>query len=198
MIYIKKPLDAARTYISRCDLEGELVVDATAGNGHDSVFLAQRVGEKGRVIAFDIQQAALLSTKNRLIENNLDQRVSLVLSGHEHAKKHVKDDIAAAMFNLGYLPGGNHSITTCAETTIKALDVLIKKLKPGGIITLISYTGHSGGVREKNEVLAYCSKLSQTQYTVLNYEMINQINDPPSLVVMERHKYLGFIKESRD
>ena len=189
MTHVEKPLAAARMFIGRCNLKGQQVVDATAGNGHDTVFLAQCVGVNGRVIAFDIQKEALSSAKKRLIENDLVDRVDLVLSGHEHAEKYVKGDIAAAMFNLGYLPGGNHSITTCPEKTVKALDVLINKLTPGGIITLVAYSGHSGGLKEKKDVIAYCSKLPQNRFTVLSYGIMNQINNPPSLLVIEKHKY---------
>ena len=43
--------------------EGDLAVDATAGNGHDTVFLAQAVGETGKVFAIDVQAAAIGSIR---------------------------------------------------------------------------------------------------------------------------------------
>ncbi len=187
MAAVEKPLIAARAYILRCSLEGGLAVDATTGNGHDTVFLARLVGESGQVIAFDIQQAALDQTRKRLAAAGLEERVRFVLNSHEHAEAYIQGSISAAMFNLGYLPGGDQHLTTLPETTLKALAILLDKLKPGGIVTLVVYTGHAGGYEEKEAVLDFCSRLDQQRYTALHYQMINQANLPPSLVVIERH-----------
>ena len=105
MTIVVKSLQMAKRYISACVSEGEQVVDATCGNGRDTLFLAELVGEKGKVFSFDIQAEALSKTRRLLEANNLLSRVHLIQSGHEHIQDYVHGKIAAVMFNLGYLPG---------------------------------------------------------------------------------------------
>ena len=101
---------------------GDWAVDATVGNGHDTLFLAQRVGPPGRVFGFDVQAAALASAAERVL--GLDQ-ITLFHAGHEHLAERLpaeaKGRLAAAMFNLGYLPGGSHEIVTRTQTTLAGL-----------------------------------------------------------------------------
>jgi len=188
---IEKPLLAAKSFIRRCSLDGETAVDATAGNGHDTLFLARLVGENGRVLTFDIQNEALETTRARLAEENLENRVALILSGHEYADQYLDGPVAAAMFNLGYLPGGDHSIVTSPKTTSTALRILAGQLKTQGIITIVMYSGHPGGSEEKAAVLDCCSQLPQKHFTVLSYELVNQANNPPSLLVIEKKEATG-------
>ncbi len=112
--------------------EGDVAVDATAGNGHDTLYLAQKVGERGHVYAFDVQQAALDSTKERLAENGIpDERVTLILSGHERMADYVKEPVRCVLFNLGWLPSGDHSVTTRVPTTLAAVEAACGLLLPG-------------------------------------------------------------------
>ena len=104
-------------------------MDATAGNGHDTVFFANLVGESGHVFAFDIQQEAVDATMKQLLENDLIHRVTVVKDGHEHVAHHVQNEIAGAIFNLGYLPGSDHSIVTTPNTTLEAIDQILKPIK---------------------------------------------------------------------
>ena len=100
-----------------------LCIDATAGTGKDTVFLAKLVGEKGRVISMDIQEMAIEQTKKRLLKERLSDRAEVVLDSHAHMDKYAqKDSVSLIMFNLGYLPGGDHSLSTKADTTIEALE----------------------------------------------------------------------------
>ncbi len=186
MPLLKKSLEKAREYIVSSVNEGDLAVDATAGNGHDTVLLAELVGKRGRVISFDIQEEAIAATRKRLRDNNLLERVELLHEGHENLLRHVKGEVAAVMFNLGYLPGGDHSIITRKETTIEALNAVLTVLRRGGIITVVVYTGHQGGKEEGDALLDYCSGLEQGKYTVLYYQFLNQSNEPPSLLVIEK------------
>jgi tRNA A58 N-methylase Trm61 len=132
---------------------GDAVIDATAGNGHDTCCLAEAVGSKGQVYAFDIQRAALDAARERLRDQGLDERVTWNLAGHEfmstHLPGHLRGKIRAITFNLGYLPGGDHSLTTRVPTTLAALEEAIRLLAPGGLITLMIYHGHPEGVEEK-------------------------------------------------
>ncbi len=131
---------------------GMIAVDATAGNGHDTLFLAQSVGPTGIVYAIDIQSASITTTRQRLLSEDIDKSVVLVQASHENwaailpAEHYQKVD--AVMMNLGYLPGGDQAIKTKAESTTKAIREAFAWLKPGGIMTVLAYIGHSGGEEE--------------------------------------------------
>ncbi|MFV9509768.1 class I SAM-dependent methyltransferase [Tepidibacillus sp. LV47] len=165
--------------------KGDIVVDATCGNGFDTVFLAELVGETGKVYGFDIQEQAIIKTKNRLKEKNLLDRVHCIQESHEEIKKWVKHKVKAAMFNLGYLPGSDKTIVTKGETTIKAIEALIHLLTDDGIIVLIVYTGHDQR-QEANIVETFLKSFSQKEYTVMKLQYINQINHAPYLIAIEK------------
>lgn len=169
---------------------GDLVIDATAGNGHDTLFLAELVGEKGQVLSYDIQKAAIDNTRQRLEKENLLHRASLIQRGHETIKQDLTPDstIKAAMFNLGYLPGGEHSIVTKPNTTLKALQTLENYLVPRGMITIVAYHGHTGGKEELTALQNYLMDLDQKRFSVLEYKFINQANNPPILYVIEKKR----------
>ena len=186
MPVICRPLRMARTMVMNCLTAGDKAVDATAGNGRDTVFLARLVGASGKVWAFDIQKCALINTARLLESENLKSHVSLVEDGHEHLTHHVEDNLGAVMFNLGYLPGGDHRVITRPSTTLIALEAALKSLRQGGIVTLIIYSGHPGGKEEEDALLQYAASLEQTKFTVLHYRMLNQINNPPSLLAIEK------------
>lgn len=128
---------------------GDFVIDATAGNGHDTVFLAQSVGETGRVLAIDVQPQAIGSTQARLENEGLRDRVTLHLGCHrEIAEIAGGESPGAILFNLGYLPGGDHGVITRTENTIRAISSAARILKPGGVLAVICYPGHDGGGEE--------------------------------------------------
>lgn len=178
-------LEVARKLIRERVNRGNTVIDATMGNGHDTLFLAQLVGETGRVIAYDIQPAALEKTAQRLQEAGVDQHVELCLASHEQLNQ-VTEPVSAIMFNLGYLPGGNKEITTQAAGTIRAIQAGLERLVPGGIITIVVYWGHQAGKVEKDAVLAFCEQLDQSEYLVLRYQYLNQQNQAPFLIAIEK------------
>lgn len=139
---------------------GDHAVDATAGNGHDTLFLARRVGTHGCVTAFDIQPAALAATRNRLEEHDLLAPVRLIAAGHEAMAEHLTGPpIKAAMFNLGYLPGGDKTVITQAETSLRGLSAACRLLAPGGRISVLVYIGHAGGSEEYNAVRGFLEEL---------------------------------------
>jgi len=187
LIVLKKPLLMAQELIARCVSPGDVVVDATAGNGHDTLFLAELVGDQGKVYSFDIQDEAISKTTQKLIDARLLSRVHLIYSGHENIAFYVKEKVSAVMFNLGYLPGKNHLLVTRPDTTLSALKASLEKLRFGGVITLVLYSGHTGGEEEKKTIIDYCSKLDQGRFTVFLYEMINWKNYPPALLSIEKH-----------
>ncbi len=191
---LERVLPYAKTLLSSVINEGDIAVDATAGNGHDTLFLANLVGETGFVYAFDIQQQAVDVTIQRLKENGLEHRARVILDGHEQLTKYVQEEVAGAIFNLGYLPGGNHDIITKGETTISAIEQLLSLLKIGGIIVLVIYHGHEGGKEERDAVIEFVKSLPQKYVHVLRYEFINQKNDPPFIIALEKMKKLPDLK----
>lgn len=165
---------------------GHTVVDATAGKGSDTEFLAREAGAQGHVYAFDIQEQALQWTKERLTAAGLADRVTLCHAGHEDMLRHVPGPVQAVMFNLGYLPGADHTVITRPSTTVQAVQAAVQLLRTGGLITVVIYPGHAGGFEERAALEQYLSVLPQRQYTVARYEIINQKNNPPLVVAIEK------------
>lgn len=166
---------------------GDTVVDATMGNGNDTLLLARLVGGKGRVYSFDIQEVALQNTRKKLHEAGIMDNVELICDGHQNMDRYVPKGIKAAMFNLGYLPKGDHRIGTKAETTIEALKKSMECLLVGGIVMMVIYYGGDSGFEEKEAVLEYVKTIDCRKFTVLVSEFVNQINCPPIAVCIEKN-----------
>jgi len=171
--------------------EGDVCVDATMGNGHDTLFLARLVGDGGRVVAFDVQEAALRATRDRLTAAGIPTaRCELLLRSHAEMAEAVGPDavgrVAAVMFNLGYLPGGDHRVVTRPETTLAALDAALLLLRPGGALTAVVYPGHEGGASEASAVADWAAALPQEKYQAMSYRFLNQRNAPPYVVAVEK------------
>lgn len=162
------------------------VVDATAGNGHDTVFLATHTPADCRVYAFDVQQDALDSTLRLTEEVGVADKVESVLDSHANIDRYIKGEIDAAMFNLGYLPSGDHSLTTCADTTMAAIDKIVRRLSVGGAVTIVSYSGHEAGAAEQKRLWQELRQLPVRYYTVSAFQMINHKETAPMLFLIER------------
>lgn len=191
---ISPVLDAAHSFAGQAIRTGGLAIDATVGNGHDTLFLVSEVGAEGRVVGFDVQSRALDATRDRVRREapTAADRLCLILAGHESMNEHLDEQISgtvdAVMFNLGYLPGGDHSITTEPETTRQALDTSAGLLRPGGVITVVAYPGHKGGEEETRAIELWASSLPQDSFRALSYRFVNQANDPPRLIAVEKHE----------
>lgn len=187
---IHSVLDFAHILVTRALEPGSVAVDATVGNGHDTVALARSVGATGRVFGFDVQAQAIDSTRSRLAANAISAEVDLIQGGHEELERHLPEDvhgqIGAVTFNLGYLPGSASDLTTTPDTTIPALEATLRVLRPGGIATIVLYTGHEGGTEEAEAVDSWAADLPQELFQVLSYRFVNQQNDPPRLVAVEK------------
>lgn len=182
-----RALSQARNWMEKTVNKGETVVDATAGNGHDTLFLAGLVGAEGTVYAFDIQQEALDSTAERL--GGADARIRLILDSHAEAKSYVEGPVGGAMFNLGFLPNtGDRSVVTRPESTVQAIHSLLGLLKTGGLITVCVYDGHEGGGAERDALLEYAARLHESEVHAARYELLNQTGRPPFLIVFEKKK----------
>ena len=186
--YITKVTDINKVILEDILKEGDIVVDATVGNGHDTKYLAQKVGESGFVYGFDVQQVAIDSSTKLLEKNNLLSRTKLILDGHENIDNYIDKELSCVLFNLGYLPRADHSVITKPNTTIQAIEKSLKLLKPHGIISIALYTGHEGGLEEKNLVYDYIMNLDQTYFNVLRCDFMNQKNNPPQLLLIEKKK----------
>jgi ubiquinone/menaquinone biosynthesis C-methylase UbiE len=183
---VLRALDFCREHFARVIQAGDVAVDATCGNGKDTLFLAECVGPGGKVFAFDIQEAAIRNTHDLIKEKGFLDRVSLHQENHENILHIVDVPVKAAMFNLGYLPGGDHGVITKPDTTIKALEGLFTLLLPGGLVSVIAYTGHPRGEEEKKLVQGFLEEVEQRQFSVLHYRFVNQINHPPQLFLIEK------------
>lgn len=170
------------TYVRK----GDTVVDATCGTGQDTVSLARAVGSEGRVFAFDIQKKALLLTEARLHSHGFNNVDLMMRSFAEMSDYLPEGSASAAVFNLGYLPGGDHSITTTAETTLKGLDAALRTIRKGGIVTVVLYDGHSEGSVEKKKVLEWAESLDARKYHAAYVSLINQQNNPPEILWVTR------------
>ena len=178
---MKRPLEMAHDFLAQVITQDDIVVDATMGNGHDTFFLAKLAKQ---VYSFDIQKQALEKTSQRLQEAGLTN-AELILQGHETVDQFVTE-VKAAIFNLGYLPSADKSIITQPQTTIEALDKLCQMLVKGGRIAIMIYYGHEGGDIERDAVMDFVSQLPQQEYTATIYRTLNQINNPPFLVMIEK------------
>ena len=183
-------LPFARILLEKAVKPGDIAIDCTMGNGHDTVFLANLTGPNGHVYSFDIQQSALINTEERLLSNGLRKQVTLIHAGHERLHEYVRPDkpVTGAIFNLGYLPGGDKEIITTAPTTIQAITQLLEIMEPEGIIVLVIYHGHPGGDIERDELIKYVTELPQDTAHVLQYRFMNQQNNPPFIIAIEKRK----------
>ncbi len=155
-----------------------IAIDATLGNGYDTDFLSKNFQ---KVYAFDIQKEAILNYREKNIHN-----VSLILDSHENFEKHIRENVDCIVYNLGYLPGGDKSITTKEKSTIKSLESGLNILKENGLMIIALYSGHEEGKYEKDAVLNYCKNLSKKRFGVIYQQFLNRTNNPPSLVVIEK------------
>lgn len=149
---------------------GDIAIDATVGNGHDTLFLAGQIAPSGQVYGFDIQQAAIDSTREKFRQNELQDCLILIQASHadmdEKIPEQLHSKIKAIMFNLGYLPGGDKSVITLTGSTLTALTAAARILSVNGIITLLAYPGHPGGDLETDQVKTWCEQLDTRQFEV--------------------------------
>lgn len=165
---------------------GGRALDGTAGNGRDTLFLAQLAGGSGKVWAFDIQAQALSNTAGLLRENGVEGQVELIAASHADLADYVREPLDAAMFNFGYLPGGDKTVTTTADSSVRAMQAAAALLAEGGLLTAVVYSGHPAGLAEAAAIEQWAAALPQEQYQVLNYRFTNQRNHPPQLLAIEK------------
>ena len=164
---------------SQARTEG-LYIDATMGNGNDTLMLCELAGKAGEVFAFDIQKQAVDATRGLLDKQQVRTNYHLILYGHENIDNYIQPSSADVIcFNFGYLPGGDHEIATKASTSIVAIQKGLELLKSGGMMSLCIYSGGDTGFEEKDCILDYIKELPAKEYTVIVNQYYNRENNPP-------------------
>lgn len=175
----------AQALLSEVLTDGAVAVDGTMGGGGDTLFLCERVGEKGHVYAFDVQEDALVRTRAKLQEAGVADRARLIHAGHERIMEFVQDPVDAAVFNLGWLPGGDKTVTTRVETTLAALNACLPILKLRGLITICVYPGHPEGEKELDAVYTWARALPNG-YQAMVRAFLNPASPSPALIAVQR------------
>lgn len=182
-----RPTTLAHTLLRDHLHDGDLAIDATAGNGHDTVFLAQQVAPSGRVLAFDIQASAIQSAQSTVAAAGLSQVVDFHHTSHAQMPSHVAANSAAAvMFNLGYLPGNNHQLITTTSETLAAMAAATSCLKPNGLLTIVCYPGHPGGDQEAAAVESWATSLTNIGWRIAKYAMLGTHQPAPFLILAHK------------
>ncbi|MEC9484493.1 MAG: class I SAM-dependent methyltransferase [Candidatus Izemoplasma sp.] len=171
---IKKVIPFVHNKLKEIITNDDYVIDGTCGNGYDTLFLARQAR---KVYAFDIQELAIENTEERMKRNKI-HNVETILDSHENLDKYVEEDIKAALFNLGHLPGSDQRIVTQGPSTISAIKKVQERLVPGGMIALVVYVGKFGGQEESDDVLTYVESLDFDDYHVIKYSYYNKPQGP--------------------
>lgn len=189
---ITKPTELSLSILREYVRKGDAVADATAGNGNDTLALAEMVGYTGSVFAFDIQESAIQKTKILLEKEGFFECCKLICGSHHRMREllpaQVRGNLSAVVFNLGYLPGGDKAVATTGETTTDAVRQSLELIRPGGIVAVTMYSGHATGAEEKAALLDFSKNLPSKEYHAAYFSLINQNNSPPELLLITRKR----------
>ncbi len=170
--------------------EGAVALDATAGNGRDTVFLSRLVGPGGKVYALDIQSEAVTRTRALLEGEGLSDRVILRRGSHADLRDRWPElrpgSVQAIMFNLGYLPGGEKSLITRPESTLAGLEQALPLIAPAGVLTVVCYPGHPGGEAESEAVCSWAEALPEQTFSSRIERLAGRSEKAPFLVLVRR------------
>lgn len=156
----------------------EIAIDCTLGNGYDTDFLS---GIFKKVYSFDIQKEPCEAYVSKGKSN-----VDIINDSHELIDKYINSKVNCIMYNLGFLPGGDKSITTEHETSLSSIKKGLEMLESGGIMTICIYRGHHEGQKEESCILEFVGKLSKSRYGVMSHCYLNRSEMAPMLVVIEK------------
>ncbi len=189
MKYLGNVVNAYKVIAKDYIKPGMTVVDATCGNGNDTLFLKSILNDTGKLYALDIQIEAVLRTKKLLNEHgyNEDETLSIMNRSHENFD-FIPDGecFDFVVYNLGYLPKGDKTITTQYKTTLMSLNSALSKLNSGGLVVVLCYRGHESGAEEAKYLEDYLSSLEQKAFDVCQLDFINQKNAPPIMWIIEK------------
>jgi len=177
-------LGVSHKFISEHIKRGSVCIDATCGKGRDTAFLCALVGEEGKVLAFDIQKDAVEQTRALLKEKGFNN-AQVFLDSHSNIGNYVENEsVDGVMFNLGWLPGGDHNIFSKPETSIPAIEASLKALKKGGVMSICIYHGRECGTVERDELLKYLKTIDNKRYTVILLDFYNRTGEIPIPVLI--------------
>lgn len=182
---IKNVVEIANVFINNGVKKGDTCLDLTVGNGNDTLYLAKLVGSEGKVFSFDLQQRAIDNTNKLLKENNIEN-VTLIHDTHSNVSKYVNENIKAAVFNLGFLPGFDKTIVTNEKEVLSALSEVLKMLEVGGFVTICSYLGHDGGLKEYTAIKMFLSDLDKAKYDIIHIAHFLRKDTSPRLIIIEK------------
>lgn len=190
MININNAVQFQHLLWDRIMKQAKIVVDATCGNGHDLLYLVERAKPNCHVYGIDIQERAIQASQSLLEQKKIDSNITITFLHNSHDKAFAEDiqenSIDLIIFNLGYLPGGNHTIVTKPYNTMQALQLAMPKLVKDGVITIVAYPGTLEGYEEMKQLEYYLSSLNQKLYNVCHWKPINQVNNPPQLYIIQK------------
>ena len=171
-------LSMVHEFLRRTVKPGDFCIDATAGQGRDTALLCRLTGDAGRVLAFDIQEAAVAQTKALLAAEGLTAEV--IRDSHANMERYAAaETVDCVVFNFGRLPGGDPSIFTRSDTSVAALEAALRLLKPGGVVAIALYYGGANGYGERDAVMTWLETLDDRKFSVLRCDWANRRNDPP-------------------
>lgn len=171
-------LSMVHEFLRRTVKPGDFCIDATAGKGRDTALLCRLTGDAGRVLAFDIQEAAVAQTKTLLAAEGLTAEV--IRDSHANMECYAAaETVDCVVFNFGRLPGGDPSIFTRSDTSVAALEAALRLLKPGGVVAIALYYGGANGYGERDAVMTWLETLDDRKFSVLRCDWANRRNDPP-------------------
>lgn len=165
---------------------GDIVIDATVGNGHDTLTLARLVGQSGHVYGFDVQQSALDNAKALLEREQMSKRVTLFCDGHERMAQHVASPVRLIALNLGWLPGGDKARTTQTDTTKQAVLSALSLLSMLGVCVICCYPGHGEGARERDMLDALLASLRPQAFNALKHQFVNAGEGAPLCYIIQK------------
>jgi hypothetical protein len=185
---LPRATELAWEWVRQAVRPGEVVVDATAGNGRDCLMLARLVGPAGRVLAFDVQDVAVAATRRALALAGMDDgRVTVVHGSHARLAEHVgPGQVAAVMFNLGYLPGSDQRVVTEPAAALAGIEAGLGALRSGGVLTVVAYPGHAGGAGEAAAIIGRLARLDPAAWQVRVMRTHNTARPAPVLAGARR------------
>jgi len=187
-------IDLAHKHWRSLIKQGDTVIDATCGNGHDTLVLAQIAlsSESGKLFACDVQKEAIDSAEQMLLGKlgrDIMSKIQFVQGCHSTFPKVIRpNSVKLVAYNLGYLPGGDKSRTTTAETTLTSIKNAQELILDGGLISVTCYPGHAEGKREEEKILDYSTTLDPKQWSCCSHRWSNRKNAPSLLLIQKRMK----------
>ena len=182
--------EVSQSWLKSSLVEGDVVIDATLGNGFDALFLAEHIGDSGHLYGFDVQAGAIDQSKQLLSSKHCEQ--TFFLRGHQHMEMMIplsrKGKVKVIMFNLGWLPGSDKRIITHAATTIVALEQSIMFLAQGGKLSVMVYPGHDGGETEAMQVIQWLTQTCSQSKNSLSFEKIAVLHRPTAPILLQVEK----------